>query len=306
MRVDTKICDILEDKSFATCRDFLFPGTLKSNDRKTTLADIAKLFPCHTHVDPDTSVNVLNELQQRSRNGERIFMPFYSAEDCIKNPGLAHTGMFFMKGRKGAPFALICPGGSFEYVGSLHESLPHAMLLSETGFNAFTLHYRTSSPEAACEDLARAISFIFKHAADLGVSTECYSLWGSSVGAHVAAYLASYGTRAFGGDSTPRCGTLVMQYTGHTNHTRQEPPTFVCVGENDLISDWQIMKHRCDDLTEWGMDAEFHKYPHLGHGFGLGKGTTAEGWIKYAIAFWKRHLPVKARKVLLSNSKNTR
>jgi hypothetical protein len=32
---------------------------------------------------------------------------------------------------------------------------------------------------------------------------------------------------------------------------------------------------------------EFHKYRNLGHGFGLGKGTSADGWIFDAIRFWE-------------------
>ena len=36
--------------------------------------------------------------------------------------------------------------------------------------------------------------------------------------------------------------------------------------------------------------AEFHPYPQLGHGFGLGVGTTAEGWIDDATAFWAKHI----------------
>lgn len=39
-----------------------------------------------------------------------------------------------------------------------------------------------------------------------------------------------------------------------------------------------------------GIDTEFHHYPQLGHGFGLGVGTTAEGWIDDATAFWAKHI----------------
>ena len=39
-----------------------------------------------------------------------------------------------------------------------------------------------------------------------------------------------------------------------------------------------------------GIPTEFHKYPNLGHGFGLGIGTSAEGWINDAVAFWERQI----------------
>ncbi|MBP1610664.1 MAG: esterase, partial [Acidobacteria bacterium] len=32
------------------------------------------------------------------------------------------------------------------------------------------------------------------------------------------------------------------------------------------------------------------KYPNLGHGFGLGIGTSAEGWPDLAVAFWEKHI----------------
>jgi hypothetical protein len=38
------------------------------------------------------------------------------------------------------------------------------------------------------------------------------------------------------------------------------------------------------------IDAEFHKYPNLSHGFGLGIGTITEGWLDDAVAFWKKHM----------------
>jgi acetyl esterase/lipase len=44
-------------------------------------------------------------------------------------------------------------------------------------------------------------------------------------------------------------------------------------------------------LKKAGVEVEFHKYKSVGHGFGLGVGTEAEGWIVQAIDFWKAHLP---------------
>ena len=43
-------------------------------------------------------------------------------------------------------------------------------------------------------------------------------------------------------------------------------------------------------MSALGIETEFHKYPNLGHGFGLGIDTVAEGWIDDAIAFWERQM----------------
>jgi hypothetical protein len=39
-------------------------------------------------------------------------------------------------------------------------------------------------------------------------------------------------------------------------------------------------------LRRSGTRAEFHKFKGVGHGFGPGRGTSAEGWIFEAIRFW--------------------
>ena len=54
------------------------------------------------------------------------------------------------------------------------------------GYNAFSIQYRTGGAQVACEDLAAAIDFILRHAGELQVSTEDYSLWGGSAGARMA------------------------------------------------------------------------------------------------------------------------
>ena len=37
-------------------------------------------------------------------------------------------------------------------------------------------------------------------------------------------------------------------------------------------------------------EVEYHKYPGVGHGFGIGMGTSAEGWIADAVRFWTKQI----------------
>ena len=113
--------------------------------------------------------------------------------------------------------------------------------LSKQGYNAFALIYRPGA-QTACEDLARAISFVFENAEELEVDTDSYSLWGGSAGARMAAWLGSYGPADFGGAELPQPGAVIMQYTGHSDYTEYDPPTFACVGENDGIANWRTME----------------------------------------------------------------
>lgn len=75
-----------------------------------------------------------------------------------------------------------------------------------------------------------------------------------------------------------------------TANTLRQPPTFACVGEQDGIANWRVMQRRIDALAAAGIPVEFHHYPTLGHGFGLGIGTEAEGWLEEAVAFWEAQM----------------
>ena len=44
------------------------------------------------------------------------------------------------------------------------------------------------------------------------------------------------------------------------------------------------------NIKKNGTDAEIQIFDGLTHGFGLGEGTKAEGWIDHAIEFWKKQM----------------
>ena len=170
-----------------------------------------------------------------------------------------------------------------------HEGFPYAEAISAKGYNAFVLRYRMGQGGViANEDLAAAISFIFRNAGQLGVSTRDYSVWGSSAGARMAAAIGTRGVAAFGGDDLPKPSTVVTLYTAHSDYSTKEPPTFVAVGEQDAIAPPAAMEQRVTTLRKAGTEVAYHVYRNLGHGFGLGTGTSAEGWMNAAIAFWER------------------
>ena len=55
---------------------------------------------------------------------------------------------------------------------------------------------------------------------------------------------------------------------------------------SDGIANWRTMKSRLESMSALGIPTEFHAYEGLSHGFGLGTGTVAEGWINDAVRFW--------------------
>ena len=220
-----------------------------------------------------------------------VFYDVYTDAQKQAEPSRENTGLFFFRGKPGAPFAIIAPGGGFEYVASLHEGFPYAVEISNRGYNAFVLKYRAGQGGAvATEDLAAAISHVFRNAHALGVATAGYSLWGSSAGARMVAAIGSHGTARFGGSDLPKPSAVVTLYTGHSDLASMEPPTFVAVGDADGIAPPSIMEKRVTALRRGGTDVEYHKYKGVGHGFGLGVGTSAEGWIADAVRFWTKQI----------------
>lgn len=73
----------------------------------------------------------------------------------------------------------------------------------------------------------------------------------------MAAWLGSYGTAAFGEKDLPQAGAVIMQYTGHSEYSESDPPTYACVGENDGIANWRTMEARLNRLNELGIPTEF-------------------------------------------------
>nr|WP_238727319.1 alpha/beta hydrolase [Diplocloster modestus] len=283
---NTRIADVINDSSFGDYGRLIFPADTGyySGD---TLEELRLTW--YNNISPDKTVEIVNYLKSHADAGETVFYDIYTEEEKAADPDKEDTGLFFFKGNPGEKFAVCNAGGGFAYVGAMQDSFPHALELSKKGYNAFALIYRPGS-QTACEDLARAISFIFEHAEELEVDTDCYSLWGGSAGARMAAWLGSYGPAAFGGDDLPQPGAVIMQYTGHSDYTENDPPTYACVGENDGIASWRTMQQRLEVLDSLGIDTEFHKYPGLEHGFGIGIGTAAEGWFDDAVAFWEKQM----------------
>ena len=104
----------------------------------------------------------------------------------------------------------------------------------------------------------------------------------------MATELGSYGAAEYGGGDIPKPSTVVMQYTGYSGYNPEgEPATFVCVGDRDGIANRRTMLRRIEALDAMGVHTEFHVYEGLGHGFGLGTGTVAEGWFDLAVKFWE-------------------
>lgn len=283
---NSKISDVMSDPVFGGHGRLLFPvddGYWSGE----TLGDLNLIW--YNDIDPDTTVDIVNTLKNNAENGQTIFYDIYSDAEKKADPDKADTGLFFFQGKPGAKTAIVNAGGGFAYVGAMQDSFPHALELSKKGYNAFALIYRPGA-QMACEDLSRAIAFLSDHAKELNIDMSGYSLWGGSAGARMAAWVGTYGTARFGEKSYPKPAAVIMQYTGLSDVTGQEVPTYACVGTGDGIADYRVMRARINAIKRNGTNAEIEIFKGLPHGFGLGIGTVAEGWIDHAVSFWEENM----------------
>lgn len=246
-----RVWDVIRNPVFNDYGRLIFPVD-QTIDDNLTLENVDDILTWYHYINPDKTVEIVNYLGEQAEAGVPVFYDIYTEEEKAEDPWKENTGLFFFRGKQNGKVAICNAGGGFAYVGAMQDSFPHALELSKKGYNAFALIYRPGA-QTACEDLARAIAFIHGHAEELQVDVTDYSLWGGSAGARLAAWLGSYGTEAFGEAAYPRPAAIIMQYTG---------------------------------LSEVEIDV----FNGLPHGFGIGEGTVAEGWIDNAVAFWERQM----------------
>ena len=290
LTTDWSVRDIVEHPAFKGFSQLILPSVHITHYLNTPLNNVRSLMPYHDHVDPDTVVGALNHMIDEVNDGKTVFYDYYTKQQRLEDPEKENTGLFFFRGEKGGPFAIICPGGGFSYVGSLHEGFPLALGISNKKYNAFVIRYRIGSQQKATEDLAAAITYIFENAEALGVSTEGYSLWGGSAGARMVGNIALSGVAAYQGDKLPKPLTAVIAYTGQSSFSEDFPPTFMTTSANDGIANVSSVDRRVKNLRDAGVEVEYRRYRTAGHGFGLGTGTDAEGWLDLAVQFWEKHL----------------
>lgn len=286
----TKAVDVISDPVFEDYGRLIFPVDRTISD-DLELGDVGDILVWYNNVNPDRTVEIVNYLRDQAMAGNQIFYDIYTEEEKAEDPDKEDTGLFFFRGEPGAKTAVVNAGGGFMYVAAMHDSFPQAMELAEKGYNAFALIYRPGADtDTACEDLARAIAFLHENAEELQIDMTDYSLWGGSAGARMAAWLGSYGTAAFGEEAYPAPGAVIMQYTGLSDVTGDEPPTYACVGTSDGIAPYRSMEGYIGRIQGNGTDAEIEVFDGLRHGFGLGEGTVAEGWLDRAVRFWERNM----------------
>lgn len=290
VNTNTTVGEVIANPKFKDFGRLLFPvDRTVTNDMTLLEISTSRVYTWYNYIQSEKTVEIINTLVESAESGQQIFYPIYSEAEMTADPSKRDTGLFFFKGEPGAKFSIMNAGGGFAYVGAMHDSFPHALEVSKMGYNAFALIYRPSDPY---NDLAQAIEFIYDHAQELEVNTDYYSLWGGSAGARMAATLGNADNlnALTQRNDIQQASAVIMQYTGYNASSPTDAPTYACVGTNDGIASYRTMQNRLESLKGYGIPTEFHAYEGLPHGFGIGIGTNAEGWIYDAVRFWEEQM----------------
>ena len=300
--VDTKIGDVIDHPAFQGKGNLLFPwdDRLRNHPEKT-MRYAPRLHLWHSHMDPQQMVDGVNRLIDDVSDGKQVLYDIYDQEEKARDPEKQNTGLFFFRGDPGAPFGIICPGGGYYYVGSLHTGFPVAMELNKHGYNAFVLNYRVGDyilGEYKCnEDLIRAAHFILEHAGELEVCPEDYAIGGESAGARITSNVCYGEAGVKRPEELLHPAAAIIAYVffeGHPDFQPDDPAAYFIIGGRDHLVRQRDVTDRYEEMKSAGIPAVCRVFPTAPHGFGLGTGTEAEGWIDDAVAFWEQNMKNQA------------
>lgn len=111
---------------------------------------------------------------------------------------MKHSEMtaYIANGNSTTPAVIICPGGSYCYLGIKNEGFRVAEWFQKQGISAFVLRYRVgirnNRHPAMIQDLQRAIQLVKENHAKYGIDTCKVGVVGFSAGGHLAGTAATY------------------------------------------------------------------------------------------------------------------
>lgn len=215
-------------------------------------------------------------------------------------------------------FAIVCPGGGYEYISDSNEGKPVATKLNEIGVSAFVVYYscgKLARFPKPLMDLGTVIQYIVENKDNL-MLLDNYSIWGFSAGGHL---VSSFGTDSLGykNYNLPKPQALILSYPvismgmfgheGSRNYflgispdeelikktsvelliSKDYPATFIWCGLDDKTVSPMNSFMLKESLDKYNVLSKLVQYENVGHGVGLGEGLLCEDWFEKSIRFWK-------------------
>lgn len=284
------IQDVVDFPKFKGFGHLILPISSMS-DLSVHLPDVYRIMNVHHNVYASNTIDSLNYLAHEVDLGNKVYYPIYNEGKIREDGSCKDSGLFFLKAKEKAPFAVVVPGGNDYYSSVIHEGLPLAINLHKRGYNVFVLSYRKRSVSVGSDDLATAIDYIMEHAEELNVAVKGYSLWGAGLGCQVVLNVTQnlYHRRdcEYG-----KSVTNVLEYPIAYHSSQNDVPTVFVVGETDNIVNKTVLKSAVLNLKKMKLSSLYISVPKFGHAFGLGLekySISSSDWITQSVEFWNEN-----------------
>lgn len=291
LRDQTPIGGVMLHPAFRGLGPLLLPHQSDAERAELELGRVALLLPGRTAVNSWAVEAGLNALSDDACQGLSIFYPLDEVLEGANGIAPDTPGVFVLRGQPGAPFALIFPGGGFDWWAGLHEGFPLGREIRKMGYTACIVRYRVGlGAAAAAQDAARALGLVLDLADELQTVRRGFSFWGCGAGGRLAGCLGTYGAQRYGGPDAPKPAAVITAYCGYGAASAKEPPWYGVAGADDRVVQPAVMHARAGMLGTYFVPAKVVVARAVGHGFGLGIDTPAEGWPSRAAAFWEHYM----------------
>lgn len=275
---------------------------------------------------PESIIYGISALRQVASAGEPYVFSVYNEQEVKDDPSLKDVKLIRFPGNPDKPAIIICAGGAYHAVCSMVEAFPVAAHFAQSGYNAFCLNYRTYKNDTETlfpkplDDLAQAVHFILAHRDHFHLNSENYALCGFSAGGNL---IDEFGLRTVGyahynvpapqvmfpiysllsplelsgegsafmlktqfGKNASLKAVAPYSVTGNLDHTY--PPCYIAAALDDDTVPVDQSRQLAQCLKENGIPYRLELGPSGGHGFGDGRGTSLDGWMDRAAAFWEQ------------------
>lgn len=235
----------------------------------------------------------MTRLSEKAKKGEEVYYPLFSEEERTEDKRKEQVCVYRISSeeQEKRPYVLLLAGGGFQSVCTPMESLPVAAAFNDLGYTAFCLTYRVSGkmgekPDTIAEDIGRAVDFITENAEEFHVETSNYLIGGFSAGGMAISEWCNpeTGYQKYRSEKPAAACFLYGLNEGYGN--KIDVPAFIryCNDDEYFTEDGFDFFER--EISERGFATNYKKVNCL-HGFGLGSGTEADGWVQEAESFWK-------------------
>lgn len=191
---------------------------------------------------------------------------------------------------------VMCPGGGYAILASLHEGHDMASWFTTQGITYVVLKYRmpNGNYEVPLSDAEQAVRLVRQHAAEWGIDATKVGVMGASAGGHLAASLATlYSSKETRPDFQILFYPVISMKEGVTHQGSREnllgkqpseelvekfclekqinaetPQAFLMLSADDKTVPAVNSMDYCQALIEHKVPLSLHVYPTGGHGWG--------------------------------------